>query len=178
MAPAADLGSGAAYDREGHRSDLLRWRIGSTPGRSLRLARGSTRPVTPSRHYRRCRWRGERQVVDEEVRGAPPQIFSIDRMWDSMAFIAHALSRVQPSAIMTVTQKAQMEKMVSSAAAEALVQLRAHEPLCVGKCIARAKAHGHPERSDQTIWEVFEEERPELIPYRGPASERVSRSTL
>ena len=35
------------------------------------------------------------------------------------------------------------------------------------KCIAWAKAHGHPERPDQTIWEVFEEERPKLIPYRG-----------
>ena len=35
------------------------------------------------------------------------------------------------------------------------------------KCIAWAKAHPHPERPDQTIWEVFEEERPKLIPYRG-----------
>jgi transposase len=35
------------------------------------------------------------------------------------------------------------------------------------KCIAWTKAHGHPERPDQTIWEVFEEERPKLIPYRG-----------
>ena len=35
------------------------------------------------------------------------------------------------------------------------------------KCIAWAKAHAHPERPDQTIWEVFEEERPKLIPYRG-----------
>ena len=34
------------------------------------------------------------------------------------------------------------------------------------KCIAWTKAHGHPERPDQTIWEVFEEERPKLIPYR------------
>jgi hypothetical protein len=31
------------------------------------------------------------------------------------------------------------------------------------KCIAWTKAHGHPERPDQTIWEVFEEERPKLI---------------
>ena len=30
-----------------------------------------------------------------------------------------------------------------------------------------AKAHAHPERSEQTIWEVFEEERPKLIPGRG-----------
>ena len=35
------------------------------------------------------------------------------------------------------------------------------------KCIAWTKAHGHPERPDQTIWEMFEEERPQLIPYRG-----------
>ena len=35
------------------------------------------------------------------------------------------------------------------------------------KCIAWAKAHSHPEQPDLTIWEVFEEERPKLIPYRG-----------
>ncbi|MCX7899074.1 MAG: IS21 family transposase, partial [Methylocystis sp.] len=34
------------------------------------------------------------------------------------------------------------------------------------KCIAYAKAHAHPERADKTVWEVFEEERPRLIPYR------------
>ena len=37
----------------------------------------------------------------------------------------------------------------------------------IDKCIAWAKAHPHPERPDRTIWEVFEEERPKLIPYRG-----------
>src|SRR6201996_324074 len=35
------------------------------------------------------------------------------------------------------------------------------------KCVAYAKAHAHPERPDRTIWEVFEEERPKLIPHRG-----------
>ena len=35
------------------------------------------------------------------------------------------------------------------------------------KCLSWAKAHAHPERADQTIWEVFEAERPKLIPYRG-----------
>ena len=35
------------------------------------------------------------------------------------------------------------------------------------KCIAYAKAHAHPERADRTVWEVFEEERPRLVPYRG-----------
>ena len=35
------------------------------------------------------------------------------------------------------------------------------------KCIAYAKAHPHPERPEQTVWEVFEEERPKLVAYRG-----------
>ena len=35
------------------------------------------------------------------------------------------------------------------------------------KCVAYAKAHPHPERPEQTVWEVFEEERPNLVPYRG-----------
>src|SRR5215467_11778254 len=35
------------------------------------------------------------------------------------------------------------------------------------KCIAYAKAHVHPERSDRTVWEVFEEERPQLVASRG-----------
>src|ERR1700756_3507966 len=33
------------------------------------------------------------------------------------------------------------------------------------KCIAYAKAHRHPEFADRTIWEVFEAERPKLVPY-------------
>src|SRR5271168_1670299 len=35
------------------------------------------------------------------------------------------------------------------------------------KCVAWAKSHPHPEQPDRTIWEVFEEERPKLVPYRG-----------
>src|SRR4051812_12377101 len=37
----------------------------------------------------------------------------------------------------------------------------------IDKCIAYAKAHPHPERAEQTVWEVFEEERPRLVAYRG-----------
>ena len=36
------------------------------------------------------------------------------------------------------------------------------------KCIAYAKAHPHPELIGQTIREVFEAERPKLVPYPGP----------
>jgi transposase len=35
------------------------------------------------------------------------------------------------------------------------------------KCIAYAKAHHHPELTGRTIWEVFEAERPKLVPYAG-----------
>jgi transposase len=35
------------------------------------------------------------------------------------------------------------------------------------KSVTYAKAHPHPERPEQTVWEVFEEERPKLIAYRG-----------
>ena len=35
------------------------------------------------------------------------------------------------------------------------------------KCIAYARAHRHPEFTDRTIWEVFEAERPKLVPYAG-----------
>ena len=35
------------------------------------------------------------------------------------------------------------------------------------KCVGYAKAHHHPESNDQTIWEVFEAERPNLVPYAG-----------
>jgi hypothetical protein len=35
------------------------------------------------------------------------------------------------------------------------------------RCIAYSKAHRHPELREQTIWQVFEDERPRLIPYPG-----------
>jgi hypothetical protein len=34
------------------------------------------------------------------------------------------------------------------------------------KCLSWAKAHPHPERPEQTIWEAFEDERPKLVEYR------------
>jgi transposase len=35
------------------------------------------------------------------------------------------------------------------------------------RCVAYAKAHRHPEFPDQTVWSVFEAERPRLVPYAG-----------
>jgi transposase len=39
--------------------------------------------------------------------------------------------------------------------------------LLLDRCIAYAKAHRHPELREQTIWQVFEAERPSLVPYAG-----------
>jgi transposase len=39
--------------------------------------------------------------------------------------------------------------------------------LLIDKCIAWAKANQHPEMTDRTVWEVFEAERPQLVPYAG-----------
>jgi len=36
------------------------------------------------------------------------------------------------------------------------------------RCVAWATANRHPEMPERTIWEVFEAERPSLVPYRGP----------
>ncbi len=36
------------------------------------------------------------------------------------------------------------------------------------KCIAYAQAQAHPEQKERTVFEVFEAERPQLMPYRGP----------
>jgi len=37
----------------------------------------------------------------------------------------------------------------------------------VDQCVARAKVQPHPEIADRTIWELFEDERASLVPYRG-----------
>ncbi len=39
--------------------------------------------------------------------------------------------------------------------------------LLLDRCIAYAKAHPHPERRQETIWQAFEAERPSLVPYAG-----------
>jgi len=36
------------------------------------------------------------------------------------------------------------------------------------QCVAYAKQHPHPIFKDRTVWQVFEDERPSLIGYRGP----------
>ena len=50
------------------------------------------------------------------------------------------------------------------------LRVRSYEELNAGlldRCIAYAKAQPHPEVRDRTIWEIFEAERPSLVPYVG-----------
>jgi DNA replication protein DnaC len=50
------------------------------------------------------------------------------------------------------------------------LRVRSYEELnawLLDRCVAHARAHPHPELRDRTIWEVFEAERPSLVPYVG-----------
>ena len=39
--------------------------------------------------------------------------------------------------------------------------------LLLDRCVAHARANRHPEERGRTVWEVFEAERPSLVPYAG-----------
>jgi transposase len=50
------------------------------------------------------------------------------------------------------------------------LRVKSYEELNVwllDQCVAYAKTHQHPERRDQTVWEMFETERPSLVRYAG-----------
>ena len=50
------------------------------------------------------------------------------------------------------------------------IRVRSYDELngwLLDQCIAYAKAHPHPEVRDQTVWGMFEAERPSLVPYTG-----------
>lgn len=50
------------------------------------------------------------------------------------------------------------------------LRFRGYEELngwLVDRCIAHAKAHRHPELPETTVWDAFEAERPQLVPYAG-----------
>jgi transposase len=50
------------------------------------------------------------------------------------------------------------------------IRVKSYEELNIwllDQCIAYAKAHRHPELRERTVFEVFEEERPSLVPYAG-----------
>jgi hypothetical protein len=50
------------------------------------------------------------------------------------------------------------------------LRVRSHEELnalLLDRCVAHARASRHPEQRERTVWEVFEAERPSLVPYTG-----------
>ncbi|MEM9147210.1 MAG: IS21 family transposase, partial [Pseudomonadota bacterium] len=50
------------------------------------------------------------------------------------------------------------------------VRVKSYEELnawLLDRCIAWARAHPHPEVREKTVWEMFETERPSLVPYAG-----------
>jgi len=50
------------------------------------------------------------------------------------------------------------------------LRVRSYEELnalLLDRCVAHARASRHPEQREQTVWEVFEAERPSLVPYTG-----------
>ncbi len=50
------------------------------------------------------------------------------------------------------------------------VRVKSYEELnawLLDKCIASARSSKHPELTDKTVWEVFQKERPHLVPYAG-----------
>ena len=50
------------------------------------------------------------------------------------------------------------------------IRVKSYEELnawLLDQCIAYAKAHRHPEMREHTVWQMFEAERPSLVPYAG-----------
>ena len=71
-------------------------------------------------------------------------------------------------------EKGQVENQVGTSR-ERLFTPRLHFPgyaelngWLEARCLALARGSGHPEAKEQTIWEVFEAERPVLLAYPGP----------
>jgi transposase len=71
-------------------------------------------------------------------------------------------------------EKGQVENQVGNIRERFFVprlRVKSYEELnswLVDRCITYAKAHRHPEFRERTVFEVFEAERPSLVPYAGP----------
>ncbi len=71
-------------------------------------------------------------------------------------------------------EKGQVESQVKNLRKELFVPRPRHTSFedlnawLIDQCVAYAKKQAHPELPDKTIFEVFEGEREQLIPYRGP----------
>jgi transposase len=78
-------------------------------------------------------------------------------------------------------EKGQVERQVSTVRQRFFsprVRVRSYDELnawLLDRCIAWAKAQPHPDVRDRTIWQMFEAERPSLVPYAGRSTASTRR---
>jgi hypothetical protein len=80
---------------------------------------------------------------------------------------------VEPAACTPAWEKGQVENQVGLVRERFFtprLRVKSHEELnalLLDRCVAHARANRHPEQRERTVWEVFEAERPSLVPYTG-----------
>ena len=88
--------------------------------------------------------------------------------------MSHYLVEPTPCTPGAAWEKGQVESQVKNLRKDLFVprpRFKSLEDLnawLIDQCVAHAKKQAHPEFPDKTIFEVFERERAQLIPYRGP----------
>ena len=117
-----------------------------------------------------------RRGIHDNMKTAVDAIFvGKDRRYKRRFLQMRAHHLVDPVACTPASgwEKGQVENQVGLARERFFTprsRFRAYDELnawLTDKCVAHARAHRHPERPEQTVWEAFEEERPNLAPYRG-----------
>jgi transposase len=91
-----------------------------------------------------------------------------------LQMMSHYLVEPTPCTPGAAWEKGQVESQVKNLRQELFVlrpRFKSLEDLnawLIDQCVAHAKKQAHPEFQGKTIFEVFERERAQLIPYRGP----------
>ena len=91
-----------------------------------------------------------------------------------LQMMSHYLVEPTPCTPGAAWEKGQIENQVKNLRKDLFVprpRYKSFEDLnawLMDQCVAHAKKQPHPEFPDKTIFEVFEREREQLIPYRGP----------
>ena len=91
-----------------------------------------------------------------------------------LQMMSHYLVEPTPCTPGAAWEKGQVESQVKNLRQELFVPRPRFKSLqdlnawLIDQCVAHAKKQAHPEFPDKTIFEVFEAERAQLIPYRGP----------
>jgi len=91
-----------------------------------------------------------------------------------LQMMSHYLVEPTPCTPGAAWEKGQVESQVKNLRKDLFVPRPRFKSLqdlnawLIDQCVACAKKQAHPDLSDKTIFEVFEVERAQLIPYRGP----------